>query len=391
MKIKLLTAVLLAASGLLAACGKQTAETPAAPAPEEQTPESGPAAENIPLEMDPVFRSTNAKISREEMEALGFEFGDSLTLSFSTGLVLDDIPYHDGYYVKPGNPVAVSYPGLPDLNIALNLGDGSWDVYGFQEGDTVSVRLKEKGRYLNEQKTFAQSHSDDINDYESAETFANFRSLSGGEVAPDLIYRSATMTNNSMNRADVVDDLSEQYGIKTVLDYSDTEESLAGFRAMDSWNSDYFDALYEKGSAHVLGLGVNPASEEFHKDLSQALYGMILEEGPYLFFCTEGKDRTGYCAALIEALCGATYDEMLADYMLTYENYYGMTKESAPEQCRAAIDTSFDPIMRIMFEVNDDEDLAAASYEERARQFLREGGLTDAQIDEMHRVFTGAR
>ena len=144
MKIRLLTAVLLAAAAVLTACGKETAEGSAAPAPEEQTPESVFAAENIPLEMDPVFRSTNAKIGREEMAALGFEFGDSLTLSFSTGLVLDDIPYHDGYYVKPGNPVAVSYPGLPDLNIALNLGDGSWDVYGFKEGDTVSVSLNEK-------------------------------------------------------------------------------------------------------------------------------------------------------------------------------------------------------------------------------------------------------
>ena len=198
------------------------------------------------------------------------------------------------------------------------------------------------------------------------------------------------MTNSSMNRADVVDNLAEQYGIKTVLDYSDTEESLAGFRAMDTWNSDYFDALYEKGSAHVLGLGVNPGSEEFHRDLSQALCRMSQEEGPYLFFCTEGKDRTGYSAALIEALCGATYDEMLADYMLTYENYYGMTNESAPEQCQAAISTSFDPIIRIMFELNDDEDLTTAGYEERARQFLREGGLTDEQIDEMRRVFTGA-
>ena len=43
-----------------------------------------------------------------------------------------------------------------------------------------------------------------------------------------------------------------------------------------------------------------------------------------------------------------------------------------------------------MFELNDDEDLTTAGYEERARQFLREGGLTDEQIDEMRRVFTGA-
>ena len=141
---------------------------------------------------------------------------------------------------------------------------------------------------------------------------------------------------------------------------------------------------------HVIGLGVNPASDAFHTDLSNALYNMIQEEGPYLFFCTEGKDRTGYCAALIEALCGASYDELLADYMKTYENYYGMTEESSPEQRRAAIETSFDPIMEIMFEVQENEDLKTVNLEERARVFFQKGGLTDEQIDTMRRVFTGA-
>ncbi len=382
----ILFTLLLAGCAALSACG--TATSPEEPVSEE--PAQIPETEDIPLEMDPVFRSSTAQISLEEMNRLGFAFGDSLTLTFGSGLVLDDVPFHDGYYVKPNHIVAVAYPGLPGINIALNLGEGSWDYYGFQEGETVSFRLKERGRYLNEQKTFAQSHSDDINDYPSPEIFANFRPLSGGNIAPDLVFRSATMTNSSMNRADVVDDLAEQYGIRTVLDFSDTEESLAGFRAADTWHSDYFDRLYEAGSMHVIGLGVNPASDAFHTDLSNALYNMIQEEGPYLFFCTEGKDRTGYCAALIEALCGADYEELLADYMKTYENYYGMTEESSPEQRRAAIETSFDPIMEIMFEVQENEDLKTVNLEERARVFFQKGGLTDEQIDTMRRVFTGA-
>ena len=196
------------------------------------------------------------------------------------------------------------------------------------------------------------------------------------------------MTNSSMNRADVVDDLAEKYGIKTILDFSDTEESLDGFRTADTWNSDYFDRLYEAGSVHVVGLGVNPASDAFHKELSRILYRMSQEEGPCLFFCTEGKDRTGYAAALIEALCGADYDEILADYMKTYENFYGMTMETRPEQCKAAIETSFDPIMRIMFEIPDEADLKTADYAEGARRFLRRGGLSEAQIEAMKQVFT---
>ncbi|WP_315572647.1 hypothetical protein [Lancefieldella rimae] len=29
----------------------------------------------------------------------------------------------------------------------------------------------------------------------------------------------------------------------------------------------------------------------------------------------------------LEALCGASYDEMLDDYMISYDNYYGINKE----------------------------------------------------------------
>ena len=77
--------------------------------------------------------------------------------------------------------------------------------------------------------------------------------------------------------------------------------------------------------------------------------------------------------------------------MKTYENYYGMTFDSNPEQCRAVIDTSFDPIMAIMFEKQDEEDLKTLDYKERARTFFRKGGLTDEEIDEMAKVFAGGQ
>ena len=49
----------------------------------------------------------------------------------------------------------------------------------------------------------------------------------------------------------------------------------------------------------------------------------------------EGKDRTGYASSLIEALCGAGYDDLLSDYIKTYEYYYDMTETAKPDQRRA--------------------------------------------------------
>ena len=49
---------------------------------------------------------------------------------------------------------------------------------------------------------------------------------------------------------------------------------------------------------------------------------------PYHFHCLEGKDRAGYMAVFLESLMGATKEEIIDDYMKSYENYYKVTKNS---------------------------------------------------------------
>ena len=48
--------------------------------------------------------------------------------------------------------------------------------------------------------------------------------------------------------------------------------------------------------------------------------------GPYEVNCVEGKDRTGFVIAVLECLGGASYEELIEDYMITYYNYYYLTK-----------------------------------------------------------------
>lgn len=47
-------------------------------------------------------------------------------------------------------------------------------------------------------------------------------------------------------------------------------------------------------------------------------------DNPPVFYlhCNEGKDRTGFFSFLIEALCGATFNDVVRDFMLTFTNYY---------------------------------------------------------------------
>jgi alanine racemase len=51
---------------------------------------------------------------------------------------------------------------------------------------------------------------------------------------------------------------------------------------------------------------------------------MIEHEAPYLVHCTYGMDRTGFTIAVLEALMGATAEEIQADYAKTFTNYFSV-------------------------------------------------------------------
>lgn len=48
----------------------------------------------------------------------------------------------------------------------------------------------------------------------------------------------------------------------------------------------------------------------------------------FYIHCDEGKDRTGFFSMVIEALCGVSYKDIVADFMLTFNNYFGFNKRS---------------------------------------------------------------
>ena len=56
------------------------------------------------------FGGVYIDITIDEFNALGFEYGDSVTVSFSNGYKLKDIPYYNGYYTQTGEPLLIAYP-----------------------------------------------------------------------------------------------------------------------------------------------------------------------------------------------------------------------------------------------------------------------------------------
>ena len=131
---------------------------------------------------------------------------------------------------------------------------------------------------------------------------------------------------------------------------------------------------------------MNPSysTREYQQKLCAGLAVMAHRDGPYLVHCVEGKDRTGFTCLVLEALAGSSYDEMLADYMETYANYFFITKESAPERYAAVQSVCFDSMIDFLTNGSDGVDYAAA-----ARGYLSSGGMSDEDIDLLVEKLTG--
>ena len=257
-----------------------------------------------------------------DFNAKGFELGDIVTVT--AGDYSADMPYLDGYYVNSGEPMLRAYPGKEYLAVCINY--GKFNVAAnVAAGSPVTVTLKEKGGAAALQATYSLKYTNDRADYASDEIFANFRAVKAGDIAEGKLYRSASPISNEIGRAAAADKLIEAAGVKTVLNLADTDEEIAEFIAAEDFASPYYKSLVDAKSVVALGMPVNYASDEFAAGIVKGLTFLSQHEGPYLVHCTEGKDRAGFTSALLEALMGASLDEIVADYMTSYSNYYGIT------------------------------------------------------------------
>lgn len=110
---------------------------------------------------------------------------------------------------------------------------------------------------------------------------------------------------------------------------------------------------------------------------------------PWLVYCTEGKDRTGVVCMVLEALAGASYDQVEADYMASYANYYGITKESDPERYDVIVSELFHPMVAALFDETE-VDVESVDLAQGAKSYLAKGGMKEEQIEELRGILTGA-
>lgn len=336
---------------------------------------------------EPEFGGVYITATIDAFNALGYEYGDSVDIQFSNGYTLTDQPYYNGYYVQNGESLLVAYPGYDYIKACINNGDDLWEIAGLSESDTATVSLNTRAKYLDVQNARDIHYYDEREKYDSDEIFANFRCVSVTGLAPNTLYRSASPCDNQHNRAPYVDALIRDAGVRCILNLADNEEKIANYLADESYSTPYFESLYEAGNVIPLALNMNFGSADFRQKLTNGLISMSAHEGPYLVHCTEGKDRTGFVCILLEALCGASYEEIVADYMITYANYYGITQETDPARYTVIVENVLNPMIQVI--AGDGVELKTADLKAGAEAFLLGAGMTQAQLSALEADLSG--
>lgn len=331
-------------------------------------------------------------ISIDDFNKIGYEYGDSVDIEFSNGYKIEDVPYFDGYYSKPGEIILLSYVGNEDVKVCFCHGDDLWYTAKVKNTDTVNISLREKGKYVDIQNLLKLKYSNNRNDYVSDEVFANFRSVNVGNLKDNILYRGASPINNKYKRAKFVDKIINKVNIEYDIDLSDNVDNVKKYFSSSDFDSKYFESLYNNSKVDFFDMDTNFKSEKLAKKVINILIDMSINEGPFFVHCVEGKDRTGFVCILIEGLAGATYEEIINDYMISYKNYYGIDKVSDEKRYNLIKSTYADSMLRFLADYNNsgnnDIELKDLEWNSIVARYLIDKGMSIDDLDNWYNNVT---
>ena len=332
-------------------------------------------------------------LSCEEIKAAGYNYGDVLKVKF-LGKTLK-LPLCANYTdVDGGKPGIFAREKDTYVLLSVNTGcfaakykiaektinaDGSFE-WNYKDGITgpveVTISLKKAGAYAEEIQLRTVSGTKNREDYPDLtdKEFTNFREVTTTGMGRGVLYRTSSPINPSNNRNTYADEAIKEAGVTVILNLADDENKAREYEGFD-------DTYYSTTNFMCLDLPVGLKTAEFESKLADGLKFMAANPGVYAIHCKEGKDRAGYVAALLECFMGATYEEVTEDYMVTFYNYYGVTKD----------DQRYDAIMNgnivnslkdaFTFKKKDKKkDLSTRNLAKCAAKYFKKIGLTDEEI-----------
>ena len=271
----------------------------------------------------------------------GFEFEDTIRVSFLDRTII--VPYvpsyrctHSGGIVLVGNEMFKTIPIIAfhsnfvkkqRIAAFIENEDRAVDILvakGIKFPITFTLELEEKGGYHEQFQVYNLIRTNNREDYAdlSDEDYCNFRAVKGGRIKEGILYRSSSPIDPFMKRDKYADDCLKKYGIKTIVNLNNHVKDISKF-------PNYNNTYYSKQKILFLNTNADITSYNFGKSVLRAMKFINENEGPYLVHCMEGQDRTGAVCAIFASVLSASKNELIEDFMRTYENFYRVKKGSA--------------------------------------------------------------
>lgn len=330
------------------------------------------------------FGAAMLSFTETDMTNAGFTLGDviSITIDDKKEIVM---PYYDGFYTRNSEFLCVAYPTYPSICFTAN-NIGLPKELTDLEGHSVTVRMKEKGGCLDVQTALSMKYSNERIEYPdlSDAEFANARTVKAGNIPSGILYRSSSPFSNDIKRDIYVSEYLQQEKVRTVLNLADNEEKMLSYKDIPPYSL----SLWKEGNVILCPLKADPTADDYNNRLIEALKQLPSHPAPYLVHCMEVKDRTGYVCALLEGLCGATYEEIVADYLVTYDNYYYINPAKDPVLCNTLVSLRLNTCLMFYANVSDESQLPNIDYAKAFSSYLLSHGMTQQQLDALVHALT---
>ncbi|MBR5986331.1 MAG: tyrosine-protein phosphatase [Clostridia bacterium] len=351
-------------------------------------------AEEAPVTVTEIQKYGNMvlSVSGTELLARGFAYGDVVTVSVNGQAF--EMPVCTNFSdVEQGSMIlrVVIKPetGEDYVLIAINMGDFATYsgvatkekteadpgyVWHYNEGVetpvAVTVEMKEPGAYYDTWVMNQLVRSENREDYPQLTDaeYANFRAVATTGMGENKLYRSSSPVNPEINRNTQADAAAKEAGIKTFINLADNDEVMRGYEGFE-------ESYYAAQSIIALNLGVDFSADDFKAGLADGVRFIAQNDAPFLVHCNEGKDRAGFVSAVLECLMGASADEITADYMVTFYNYYGV--EAGTEQYDAIARANIQKSLAAAFGI---DSITGADLAAEAQEYLLAIGVSEEEI-----------
>jgi len=207
----------------------------------------------------------------------------------------------------------------------------------------------------------------------------NFREIHMGNIAPNILYRSSHPIKY-LKQEKIISKLAENAKVAAVLNLHDTKSGIVSKVFIAPW----YNNLFKNNNVISLGMDFCVTGKNFQKKLKSALQFIINTSGPWLIHCHAGVDRTGFVCMVLESFMGAVLDEVINDYLLSFNSIFDSSIHEA-----AQIIDSF-TALKILSVMSDSKTIDEKNLQQIAETYLRFTiGLSAEELELLRNKLSG--